>query len=67
MENPINYWYQKYLSLKVEMDKMKAKAVEADVNTYENIPGGSYVEFVADIPEFKACDKVRIIVLPNED
>lgn len=28
--NPINYWYQKYLSLKAEMDKMKAEAVDGE-------------------------------------
>ena len=37
MENPINYWYQKYISLKAEMDKMMKGAVEGRVYDFRRI------------------------------
>lgn len=45
------------------------EVVEAYVNTYERIPGGSYVEFLTNVPasQFKRKDKVRIIILKEED
>lgn len=52
-----------------QKEQMLKDAVEAYVNTYESIQGGSYVEFVADIPasNFKEKDKVRIVVLKEEE
>ena len=45
-------------------------AVEASVNYYENIPGGSYVELVADILNptgVRYKDKVKIIIVKEEE
>ena len=64
--NPINYWYQKYLSLKAEMDKLKAEAVEGYVNYYEDSGGILMAEAQVGCP-YHFGDKVRIIVIPNTD
>ena len=68
MENPINYWYQKYLSLKAEMDKMKAEAVEGTIICY-NDETYSVESCCFDNKEHHhhSGDKVRIIVLPKDD
>lgn len=69
--NPINYWYQKYLSLKAEMDKMKADAVEGYVCAAYPAAQGNVIEYSVKYPKdkrpYKFGDKVRIIVLPKED
>ena len=67
MENPINYWYQKYLSLKAEMDKMKAGAVEGEIMTNGFYPYEPRI--VASVPgtPFEFGEKIRVIVLPKED
>lgn len=71
MENPINYWYQKYLSLKAEMDKMKAEAVEGYVSAAYPAAQGNVIEYSVKYPidkyPYKFGDKIRIIVLPKED
>lgn len=65
MENPINYWYQKYLSLKAEMDKMKADAVEGFIFQSEDYYPK---ELVARYDgELKHGDKVRIIIVKEEE
>lgn len=66
MSNPINYWYQKYQSLKAEMDKMMKGAVEVAV-------WDAGVDFaphpVISVEDFnvKDGDKVRVIVCKKED
>lgn len=48
---------------------MMEDAVEASVNYYENIPGGSYVELVADILNptgVRYKDKVKIIIVKED-
>lgn len=70
MENPINYWYQKYISLKTEMDQMMEEAVEGEVKDYRYLREVNYssakIEFNS-IPDLKVGDKVRVIVLPKEE
>lgn len=49
--------------------QMLKDAVEASVNYYENIPGGSYVELVADILNptgVRYKDKVKIIIVKED-
>lgn len=62
MSNPINYWYQKYQSLKAEMDKMMKGAVEgiAVINANAKDDGFGYVrsdympdDFLRDLGKFK--------------
>ena len=51
-------------------EEMMREAVDADVNTYEELPSGkSYVEFVADIPasRFKKRNKVKLIILKDDE
>lgn len=76
MENPINYWYQKYLSLKAEMDKLKEDTVEAHVVesfnpcTEEGKPTlHAVLLFYKDEgkPYLIAGDDARVIILPKED
>lgn len=52
-----------------QKEQMLKDAVGARVNYYENIPGGSYVEIVADIPNppgFRYKDKVKIIIVKED-
>ena len=67
MENPINYWYQKYLSLKAEMDKMKAVAVEGEVSAVILHENRDEVHYAITYPEGESphsiTDKVKIIIL----
>lgn len=67
MENPINYWYQKYLSLKAEMDKMKAGAVEYKVGMHGEPIQITLDKYVQRAKNIFPGDKVCIIVLPKED
>lgn len=65
MDNPINYWYQKYIALKAEMDKRMKEAVEGEV---ENGSFGIvYLRKNLANDGYSTGDKVRIIVLPKED
>lgn len=66
MENPINYWYQKYISLKAEMDKMLKEAVEGEVQMKYN--GGLCAKTIRPINEdmFRLGDKVRIIIVKED-
>lgn len=55
---------------RLERQDMLKDAVGASVNYYENIPGGSYVEIVADIPNptgFRYKDKVKVIIVPEKE
>ena len=63
MENPINYWYQKYLSLKAEIDKMKAEAVEGIVHPYDS---KIWVNLIGYGYKFNDGDKVRIIIVKED-
>lgn len=65
--NPINYWYQKYLSLKAEMDKIKAEAVEGVIIDSGFDDGIAFVTMNIPDRRYDRGDKVRIIVLPKED
>lgn len=61
--NAIDYWYQKYISLKAEMDKMLKEAVEWTVTTnLANRP----VIYLDELHGFKYGDKVRIIIVKEE-
>ena len=53
-----------------QKEQMMKEAVDADVNTYEELPSGmSYVEFVADIPasRFKKHNKVKLVILKDDE
>ena len=70
MGNPINYWYQKYLSLKAEMDKMKAVAVEGTV-TERTVRGSRPETFAITTKHFESStlkmgDKVKLIVIKDD-
>lgn len=52
-----------------QKEQMLKDAVEASVNYYENIPGGSYVELVADILNptgVRYKDKVKIVIVKED-
>ena len=66
-DNPINYWYQKYLDLKAKMDEMMKEAVEVQ-NVVEE---GRYCKeigpiFLDERAGFKPGDKVRIIIVKED-
>ena len=49
-------------------EKMMEKAVEADVNTYGDLVAGkSWAEFVVEMPTNNLGDKVRIIVIKEDE
>lgn len=60
--NAIDYWYQKYITLKAKMDEMMEEAVEGTV-----CGNGDYIWVSGDVPsQFKYGDKVRIISVKEE-
>lgn len=67
MNNPINYWYQKYLALKAKMDEMMKEARNHFVlrvlsdNTIKKM-----IELYNDEVDCKFGDKVRIIIIKEE-
>ena len=81
MDNPINYWYHKYIAIKAKMDEMMKEAVEGEVcgRVYDHINvrfADGICKFLepknishipADVSKYKVGDKVRVIVLPKED
>ena len=60
MDNPINYWYQKYIALKAKMDEMMNGAVEA---TLDNTAYPTRLWFNTYLSEYSNNDKVRIIIV----
>lgn len=64
MSNPINYWYQKYQSLKAEMDKMMKGAVEGSVG--RNFTGVQEISFTVYPDKYKDGDKVKIIIVKED-
>lgn len=70
MENPINYWYQKYISLKAEMDKMMKDAVKADIMLTLHDKTGDVSLHTGYLPKelgIKCDDKVKIIIVKEEN
>lgn len=50
-----------------QKEQMMKEAVEADVNTYEDLAAGkSWAEFVVKMPTNNLGDKVRIIIVKEE-
>ena len=69
MDNPINYWYQKYLALKAKMDKMMNGAIEGEVYKYDKF---SYVKeknsksLTELLAKFNDGDTVKIIIVKED-
>lgn len=66
MDNPINYWYQKYIALKAKMDEMMKTAVDAIVENWNPDPKPE-ITIPLNPEEFTCGDKVRVIILKKED
>ena len=66
MDNPINYWYQKYLVLKAKMDEMMKEAIDGEVYKYDKF---SYVKeknsnsLTEALTKFNDGDTVKIIII----
>lgn len=64
MDNPINYWYQKYLALKVKMDEMMRNAVEGEL---ENPCFGIvYLRKNLLNEGYSDGDKVKLIIIKED-
>ena len=70
MENPINYWYQKYISLKAEMDKMLKDTMEGEVF----IANADYKEAIISVVIentkldcLETGDKVKLIIVKEDE
>lgn len=66
MDNPINYWYQKYIALKAKMDEMMKEAVEGEVYLYHSY-NKEATAIIVDIPKDKLGDKVKIIIVKEDE
>ena len=70
MSNPIDYWYQKYIALKKEMDEMMKGAVERivkeDAGGYPYIDATELYDYTEDKPLAKAGNKVRIVIVKED-
>lgn len=64
MNNPINYWYQKYIALKSKMDEMMKEAAEGEI-TKDN-RGNNVLRVGVLNNGFEIGDKVRIIIVNDE-
>jgi len=64
MNNPINYWYQKYIALKSKMDEMMKEAAEGEI-TKDN-RGNNVVRVGMFNKDFEYGDKVRIIIVKDK-
>lgn len=65
MDNPINYWYQKYIALKTKVDEMMNEAVEAEVESFSDMHPEVSVPLNPTV--LKAGDKVRIIIVKEDE
>ncbi len=63
MDNPINYWYQKYIALKAMMDEMMKGAVEGIVTTRSMT--GNIVTAHVDY-HYKDGQMVRVIIVKED-
>ncbi len=53
---------------KWQKSQIMNEAVEADVNTYQDLVAGkSWAEFVVDMPTNHLCDKVKIIIVKEDE
>jgi hypothetical protein len=54
--------------MRLQKEQMMKDAVEAAVNTYEEIGGEGYVEFVANIPvgQYKKEMLVKLIIIKDD-
>lgn len=66
MDNPINYWYQKYLALKTKIDEMMKDAVEFEV-TDVGLNHLDLALFEAERLGLNKGDKVKVIVLKEDN
>ena len=64
MNNPINYWYQKYIALKSKMDEMMKEAAEGEI-TKDN-RGNNVLRVGVLNNGFEIGDKVRIIIVNDK-
>ena len=64
MNNPINYWYQKYIALKSKMDEMMKEAAEGEI-TKDN-RGNNVLRVGVLNNGFEIGDKVRIIIVKED-
>ena len=64
MNNPINYWYQKYIALKSKMDEMMKEAAEGEI-TKDN-RGNNVLRVGLFNSGFEIGDKVRIIIVNDK-
>ena len=48
--------------------EMMENAIDASINTYEEVGGNGYVEFVADVPpsKYKEKENVKLIIIEEE-
>ncbi len=61
MDNPINYWYQKYIAIKAKMDEMMKGAVEGEIS--KDNRGNNVLRVGLLNNGFETGDKVRIIIV----
>lgn len=73
MDNPINYWYQKYIALKAKMDEMIKGAAEGEVvttNKYTSVRYlsryGTFRYFYGIGGGFQKGDKVKVIIIKED-
>ena len=64
MNNPINYWYQKYIALKSKMDEMMKEAAEGEI-TKDN-RGNNVLRVGLLNNGFEIGDKVRVIIVKKD-
>jgi hypothetical protein len=64
MENPINYWYQKYIALKSKMDEMMKETAEGEI--IKDNRGNNVLRVGVLNNGFEIGDKVRIIIVNDE-
>lgn len=63
MDNPINYWYQKYLALKARVDEMMKEAEEYEVGMHGEPIKITFDKYVQRARGIFPGDKVRIIIV----
>ena len=66
MDNPINYWYQKYLALKAKMDEMMNGAVEYEVGMHGEPIKITFDKYVQRAKGIFPGDKIKIIIVKEE-
>lgn len=64
MDNPINYWYQKYIALKAKMDEMMKGAVEC---YYGYVNNCTKVFLPEETPKGVKEGYAKIVILKNDE